>query len=441
MMRRARAQRAAAYASLPSALAAVVIVVLTSGQPQYTVTAEFTDVRGLVAGAQIRLAGVPVGSVTRIWLGRDGWPRTELAVDGDVILRERATAAVRLASVSGEFNRYVSIVQGAGPALPRGAIIPRTRTSSPVEFDQALGTFDPATRAALTEALAGLRQTVSGRGPAIAATLRSAGPALAQISALSGDVGGDGGALRQLLASAHVLSDTLAQRSQELSAAVDQTRALLATLAGQAAALGTGLGALPAGLDAAHGTLAGAQALIAPAKALLDAATGPLAQLPATAVELRTAMNAAGPALAGAAKVAELAPGSARRLQPVLDAAGPGLSTAIPVLRRLGPMLDQLRVRLPDAFAFFANWADFTSNYDSGGHAARVGIVLPPAPLNVLSPSSNGPGQLAPPYLRTPGSLEGQPWADYWKSFVAGGTPAADAPGAPRPAAGHGGRR
>jgi phospholipid/cholesterol/gamma-HCH transport system substrate-binding protein len=418
-----------------------VIVLLTTGQSRHTVTAEFTDARGLVAGAEVRLAGVPVGSVARLWLGSDGWPRAELSIDGDVRLRQSATAAVRLASLSGEFNRYVSIVQGDGRALPSGAIIPRSRTSSPVEVDQALGTFDRTTRAALTEALAGLRRTVSGRGAAIASTLRYANAALSQASALSSDVGGDGGALRQLLVSAHVLSTTLAQRRPALAAAVDQTHALLGTLAGQSAALATGLGALPPALDEAHGTLLRAQALIAPASTLLTAAAGPVAQLPATSRELLTALRAARPALGRAATVAELAPSSARTLQPVLEAAGPLLRVAIPVLRRLGPMLDQLRVRLPDAFSFFANWADFTSNYDSSGHAARVGIVLPPAPLNALSPSSDGPGQLAPPYLRTPGALEGQPWTDYWKSFVAGGTPAADAQGAARAAAAPGSGR
>jgi hypothetical protein len=120
------------------------------------------------------------------------------------------------------------------------------------------------------------------------------------------------------------------------------------------------------------------------------------------------------------------APRAARAVAPLVRAARPLLTTMIPVLRRIGPMLDQLRVRLPDAFSFFANWADFTANYDANGHAARVGIVLPPAPANVLSPSSNGPGQLAPPYLRSPGSLEGQPWTDYFKSFVDGGQAAPD---------------
>jgi hypothetical protein len=47
--------------------------------------------------------------------------------------------------------------------------------------------------------------------------------------------------------------------------------------------------------------------------------------------------------------------------------------------------------------------------------------VLPPASTKTLAPDSNGPGQLAPPYLRGPGSLEGQPWNDFAKSFVASG--------------------
>ena len=81
----------------------------------------------------------------------------------------------------------------------------------------------------------------------------------------------------------------------------------------------------------------------------------------------------------------------------------------------------------PDFFSFFSNWADFTSNYDANGHGARVGIVLPPTSARRLAPDTNGAGQLAPPYLRTPGALEGAPWRDYAKSFVAGGAAASDA--------------
>jgi virulence factor Mce-like protein len=416
-------------AALLSAAAVVVVLVAEQGKANYTVAAEFSDVRGLVEGAQVRLAGVPVGTVARIWLGPDGWPRAQLSIGDGVSMRATGTAAVRMASLSGEFNRYVSIVQGGGRPLQAGALIPRSRTTSPVEVDAALSTFDPATRAALKRTLSGLRVTLSGEGPALAATLRRAGAALTEVGQLSNQVQGDGASLRTLLSSAHTLAATLAARTPQLDAAVGQSASLMHTLAARSGAIATSVAALPQGLDATRTALARVKALAAPTTRL-ETDIGPaVAELPATAAELRDALVIARPALQRAATLARIAPGAATQFEPVLHAAGPLLALITPVLTRLGPMLDQLRVRLPDAFSFFANWADFTSNYDANGHAARVGIVLPPAPTNVLSPSSNGSGQLKPPYLRTPGSLEGQPWSDYFKSFVAGGKPGPDVNG------------
>jgi phospholipid/cholesterol/gamma-HCH transport system substrate-binding protein len=409
----------AAPLALAATLVVVAALVFTSGPDRYTVTAEFSDVRGLVTGAEVRLAGVPVGDVTRIWLASDGWPRVQMSIDRDVAIRASASAAVRLASLSGEYNRYVSIVQGDGP--PLSGLIAQSHTTSPVEVDDAISTFDPSTRAALSTMLAGLKDTLSGQGPALAAMLRQSQAAVGQVGALASDVGDDGGALRLALTSAHTISQALAQRSTQLAAATDQSAQLLQTLARRADTISAGVANLPPGLAAAQTTLSRTQSLIAPADRLLDTAAPAIAQLPTTAVELRAALTAARPTLTEAAIVARAAPVAARKLTPLLKAARPLLGTLIPVLTRVGPMLDQLRVRLPDAFSFFANWADFTSNYDANGHGARVGIVLPPAPTTTLSPSSNGAGQLAPPYLRVPGSLEGQPWSDYSKSFVAGG--------------------
>jgi virulence factor Mce-like protein len=405
---------------------AVVLLVLRAGGGQYEVTAEFNDVQGLVSGANVRLAGVDVGSVGRIWLGRDGWPRAQLDIDDDVSMRAGGTAAVRVLSLSGEFNRYVSIVQGSGPGLAPGSLIPLGRTSSPVEVDQALGTFDPSTRAALSVALRGLAGSLAGQGTSIEATLRDSQAALQEVGDAAEQVNGDGFDLAQLLQSTDRLSSTLAARTPELEAAVDRGASLLQTLSARAGEISSSIAGLPRGLDATDQALANARSLAAPADRFLSDAGPAFAELPATAAELDAALGAARPALANAANVAAVAPAAARAFAPVLAAAGPLLKVMTPVLRALGPMLDQARVRFPDAFSFFSNWADFTSNYDANGHAARVGIVLPPAPTNVLSPSSDGAGQLKPPYLRTPGALDGQPWTDYWKSFVAGGKPGPD---------------
>jgi hypothetical protein len=176
-------------------------------------------------------------------------------------------------------------------------------------------------------------------------------------------------------------------------------------------------------LGAARAALTQARALIGPVSRLVSTAAPAVAELPAASAEMRSSLLTARPVLGRAGRLAQAIPGAARAMMPLLGAARPLLALMAPVLGRMGPMLDQLRVRLPDAFSFFANWADFTSNYDANGHAARVGIVLPPAPTNPLDPAGNGAGQLKAPYLRVPGSLEGQPWSDYSKSFVAGGKP------------------
>ena len=42
---------------------------------------------------------------------------------------------------------------------------------------------------------------------------------------------------------------------------------------------------------------------------------------------------------------------------------------------------------------------------------------------NEVGPSSDAPGSERRPFDRTPGSLEGDPWRKYWRSFIGGGKP------------------
>jgi phospholipid/cholesterol/gamma-HCH transport system substrate-binding protein len=415
--------RAGALTALVAAVIAVGVIVVGAGGAERTYTAEFSDVRGLVAGAPVRVAGVGVGEVGRIRLGADGWPRVQLRLDGDLSLHATATAAVRLGSLSGEYNRYVSIVQGTGPALPDGAVLPRAQTRSPVELDDALGTFDAPTREQIRTIMGGLRAALGGRGAAIAATLRDSQAALDEVTAAAADVGDDGAAVSSALRSGRVIAATLAARTRQLGSTIDTAESLLHVVAGRARTVAGAVGGLPAGLDAVRGALVRARADLGPARRLVAAASPLAAELPATAGEAGAALRAARPALAQAAALTRAAPAAARALGPLLAEAGPLLAVTTRVLNGLGPMLDELRVRFPDAFSFFANWADFTSNYDANGHGARVGIVLAPAPTNALTPSSDGAGQLKPPYLRTPGAMDGQPWTGYAKSFLFKGRP------------------
>ncbi len=134
--------------------------------------------------------------------------------------------------------------------------------------------------------------------------------------------------------------------------------------------------------------------------------------------QLRTTLDAAGPTLVQARELVRSAPADLRALRPLLRTATPVLTQLAPVLAAGNPMLDQARTRLPDVFSFFANWADFTSDYDANGHAARIGLVFAPPPLNSRGSSDTQPGHLVKPFTRTPGVLEGEPWKAFEDSFV-----------------------
>ena len=412
--------RLIAGSALAAAVAAIALL-SGGGAGGRALVASFGDVRGLVDGAQVRIAGIPVGRVTRVALGPGALPRVSMRLDAGVVLHRGATAAVRLASLSGEFNRYVALQDGAGPALPDGAALGMAQTRSPVEFDQALQALGPSTRADVRATLHGLVAATAGRGPDVAATLRSSGAALAGTAEVLRQVGADGAALRALVRSGAQVSRALAAAPGTVGAAADHVSAVLGTTAARAVAVRRAVAGLPAGLSAADGALVRARDAVGPLRSLVRAAAPGVRRLVAAAADLDPLLRDARPVLARSRALSGHGPGDLRALTGLVGHAQPLLGRLGPVLERLGPMLDQSRVRLPDFFSFFSNWADFTGNYDANGHGARVGIVLSPTPTNELAPDANGAGELAPPYLRVPGALEGQPWRDYAKSFVAGG--------------------
>jgi phospholipid/cholesterol/gamma-HCH transport system substrate-binding protein len=409
-------RRLVVVVALVSAAVAVGLV-WRGSHDRYRVVAEFGDVRGLVAGAPVRAAGLPVGRVGSISLGPGGLPRVALDIDREYRLTRAARVAMRTTSLSGENNAYVSVAAGSGAPLPAGSVL---HGRSPVQVDEALGALDPRTRADLRATLAGLDRAVAARGPDLARTLSRAGPSLAEVSGLVSDLGDDGVALRSLVHDSARIASALSSRSERLGAAVESTAVLVGAAARRQGELRLALARLPGALGETSGALASARATVPALRSLVRAVRPALPLLVPTARDLQAVARGARPALAGAAALARTAPADLRALTPLLVAAKPVMTDLVPVLRRGGPILDQARVRLPDAFSFFSNWADFTANYDANGHAARVGIVLPPASTQVQAPDSNAAGQLKVPFLRTPGALEGEPWRDFESSFVAG---------------------
>ncbi len=105
----------------------------------YTVTASFTSVSGLRAGAEVEIAGVRVGRVKAIRLdGKTNRAVVELLLNKDVELTDDVIASVKTSGLIGD--KYVSLEPGgSGAPLGNGGEI--TDTESAVDIESLISKY------------------------------------------------------------------------------------------------------------------------------------------------------------------------------------------------------------------------------------------------------------------------------------------------------------
>lgn len=107
------------------------------GSTRYEIFAEFDSVSGLKPGASVEIAGVQVGTVTKIEL-KESVAMLSLAIDANTKILEDDQALIRTKGIIGD--RYVKISRGASAnSLPAGGII--KDTTSVVDIEDLLGKF------------------------------------------------------------------------------------------------------------------------------------------------------------------------------------------------------------------------------------------------------------------------------------------------------------
>lgn len=174
--------------------------------------AEFDSVSRLKPGQDVRIAGIPVGSVTGIAIDGDHVD-VEFDIDREYQLYSSTRAAVRYEDLVG--NRYLEISTGPGDLrpLPPGSTIARSNTAPAVDLDALLG---------------GLRPVLKGLEPHKVNEISNAIIELLQ---------GNGGALAEVLSDTDSFTHTLAARDQLIGEIIDNLNTVLATADGQGAQL------------------------------------------------------------------------------------------------------------------------------------------------------------------------------------------------------------
>ncbi|GAC49164.1 MCE family protein [Gordonia aichiensis] len=111
--------------------------------PSQDYKAVFSSASGIREGSEVRIAGVPVGSVSKVSLdGRDG-AIVEFSVDKSHRLYHGTEVAIRYKNLIGD--RFVELRQGTGDmsTLQPGETIPASQTTPALDIDQVVNGFRP----------------------------------------------------------------------------------------------------------------------------------------------------------------------------------------------------------------------------------------------------------------------------------------------------------
>ena len=150
----------------------------------YTVAAEFADAAGLNPANEVRVAGIKVGSVTKVELARDRVIVTMSIRNGIVIPRD-ATAEISLKTILG--TKFVVIhATSNAPQLAPGARIPLANTTIPFEIYQignaAVDLLTDVNGKQLNDAFDALAEVTADPNRNLARTLEGAGSVLGSLA-------------------------------------------------------------------------------------------------------------------------------------------------------------------------------------------------------------------------------------------------------------------
>ena len=129
------------------ALAAALVLLIALGwtilKPvgQFRVTAYFNQAVGLYSGSDVRVLGLPIGTITKV-VPQGDRVRVDMTIDDTYKIPADAKAVILAPSlVSDRYVQFAPVYDG-GPTMKDGATVPLKDTATPVELDSVYGALD-----------------------------------------------------------------------------------------------------------------------------------------------------------------------------------------------------------------------------------------------------------------------------------------------------------
>ena len=233
--------RFAAIAAITLAAVAVVLL-LTGGDDDYEVTAEFQNASQLVTGNAVMVGGLQTGTVKSIELGDDGQALVSFTVSDEFAPLPRGTiAAVRQGSLSSVAGRQLQLTlppsnEGQGEIEDGGALT-QAETVSAVDLDEVFNTLDTKTVKDFKAVIKGFRDSYEGVAKQANRGYRYANPFLSTSRRVFAELSRDTRAFEQLIVDTAKLSGLLAARRSDVSALVGNAAGALGAIGRERAAL------------------------------------------------------------------------------------------------------------------------------------------------------------------------------------------------------------
>jgi phospholipid/cholesterol/gamma-HCH transport system substrate-binding protein len=264
------ARRGALLALAAGVIALIVVLSTGSSGTGHQLTLVVPDATDVVSGQYVKEAGVNVGTVQSITAVNGGHvAKVVLSInDFGWPLTKGTTMQLHWGGTVSFVNRYIEITRGpaTNPPMATDGVFPAADFSTPVEFDSLINTFNPSTRAGLKAFLQNAGITLRTASPNLARAIEAAPAALAQTSAVLGDLDNNESALNTLVRSGAQVVDAVNHADPGIQPLVTNAATTFAALASRATQLESTLQTAPSMLAQTRETLAQAEPTLELAK-------------------------------------------------------------------------------------------------------------------------------------------------------------------------------
>jgi phospholipid/cholesterol/gamma-HCH transport system substrate-binding protein len=375
-------------------LAAVALIALAmfGGSDSYRVKATFENAGQLVPGNEVRVGGQTVGTIEDVELDDRAQAVVTLEVEDEDLapLHEGTTATIRVTSLSGIANRYISLQPGANSEdeIEDGGTIGADDTNAPVDLDVLFNTLDSETRKGLMNFIRGSGTQYDGRGEEAGESIEYLAPFLSSTSRLTEELALDQRVLERFIRDGATTVSAIAERRDDLAQLVGNTNVAMRAIGDENVALQEALALLPGTLRKANTTFVNLRATLDDLEQLVDVSIPATKDLAPFFRELRPLVARARPTVRDLSNLIRT-PGPNNDLID-LTAKQPKLARltasvfprAIRALDRSQPVVEYARGYTPDLAGWLTKFAEVAGYYDANGHYARVSPVFSPTNLD-----------------------------------------------------------